>query len=868
MSTIIHNTVRLTVCFAVLTSFASGLFAQDKITAEQEKFFETKIRPVLIRECYSCHSSKSQIKGGLWLDTREGTHAGGDSGPAIVPGDLEESLLFNAINHIDYNMPPRKKLSDEIIEDFRQWIEMGAPDPRVQEIQKVNSTISEADIEQGREFWSFKAPKQADVPTDSSEWAKTDVDRFVVRHLNEKGLKPAADTDPNTFIRRLSFDLIGLPPSPKQIAWFLEKWEQDPDMAVEKVVDALLARDEFGERWGRHWLDVARYAESSGKEMNITYPHAWRYRDYVIDSFNKDKPYDEFLAEQIAGDLLPAKNDREWTEHLIATGFLAIGPKTLTEQNGRQFELDLIDEQLDVTTRVMLGVSVACARCHDHKFDPIPQTDYYALSGIFKSTNTHYGTMSTFQNRRPSNLLILPVDNPSHFDDSISQEELAKLKQELAKAREDLRQAQRERRQARQNSDGGSSAQRSIVSIARLSGLVGALETRIGSYDDDGNPRSYCMGVQSKDEPVNARLLIRGEFDQPSEVIDRGFPQVLTKKQPRIKPRNSGRLEFARWVGSRSNPLTARVMVNRIWLHMFGNGLVRTPENFGATGLPPTHPELLDHLALQFMENDWSVKLVIRELATSRIYRTSSKYNAEAFEVDPENKLVWRMEPRRLDAEVIRDSILKISGELDAARPRGSLVAMVGPAVVRDGEILSPSASKSAQQIGMMNSPMAGRLRDAASRSGNPLVRNLANGARVEIEQKNQSRSIYLPIVRDNIPRSLDVFDFAESSMVIGKRETSNTPGQGLYFLNNPFVIAQSDAMARRLLKEGKSVRERVNQAFLLAYGRSPTKSEMDAVKKFYDEFEMSGRQAEDPVRILSAICQSILASAEFRFVN
>ena len=684
-------------------------------------------------------------------------------------------------------------------------------------------------------------------------------------------MKPSGDADPNTFLRRLSFDLIGLPPSPKQVDWFEKQWKKDKDQAVEKVVDALLDRPEFGERWGRHWLDVARYAESSGKEQNLTYPHAWRYRDYVIDSFNDDKPYDRFVQEQVAGDLLPVKTDEQWAENLVATGFLAIGPKTLTEQNGRQFELDLIDEQIDVTTRVVLGVSVACARCHDHKFDPIPQSDYYALSGIFKSMTTHYGTLNNFQNRRPSNLLIMPVEDLSDFDEKISKKELANLKQQLAEKQQELREMQRERRRARNGSNSDSNPRNAIVRVARLSAEVGSLQSKINAYDEEGNPYTYCMGVQTTDQPVNARLLVRGEFDKPSDEIPRGFPQVISNEPAKIDRDSSGRLELARWMTDESNPLAARVMVNRIWLHMFGNGIVRTPENFGATGQPPTHPELLDYLAVEFMENDWSVKSIIRQIATSRTYRTGSEFNKKSFELDPENKFVWRVEPRRLDAEVIRDSILKISGELDSTRPRASMVAKAGTAIVRDGTLVSPGAisAMSANNSMSMQGNQRGRLRDRMQ-SFQQQIRSAIS----PIDQPVSYRSVYLPIIRDNVPRALEVFDFAESSMVIGKRETSNTPDQGLYFLNNEFVIAQSDAMAQRLARESTNVRDQIKSAFLLAYGRGPTKTELNAVETFYREFEPETssrsrfRARNAHMAKLSAICQSLMASAEFRFVN
>ena len=868
--------IRITISLIFLILWVSLSVAQQenvthkKLTAEQTKFFEEKIRPVLVRECYGCHSTRSQVKGGLWLDTKTGVREGGDSGPAVVPGELDESLLWSAINHQDYKMPPRKKLSSDTIADFRKWIEMGAPDPRVLKVTKVNTTITKADIEEGKHFWSFKKPVSTQPPIVTNEkWPRTDIDRFILNELEQNGLEPCDDAGASTFLRRLSFDLIGLPPSPKQIAWLTRHWDKDREHAIAHVVDSLLAKPEFGERWGRHWLDVARYAESTGKELNLTYPQAWRYRDYVIDSFNNDKPYNQFIQEQIAGDLLPVKSDKQWSENLIATGFLAIGPKTLTEQNGQQFQQDLIDEQIDVATRVVLGVSVACARCHDHKFDPIPQTDYYAMAGIFKSTTTHYGTLNTRQNRRPSNLLVLPVDDLNPFDRKISTKELAQLKSELTEKQAELRDYQRQRRMQRRGSTDNNPAF-SAANVARTSVEVGALQDKIDAYDEDGNPYTYFMGVQSADKPVNARLLIRGEFDKPAQEVKRGLPQVLTDTSEAISSKSSGRLELARWMAGEDNPLTARVMVNRVWQHMFGNGIVRTTEDFGSTGTYPTHPELLDHLAIEFQNNNWSVKQLIREIATSRIYRTDSLFNKKSFEADPENKLVWRVEPRRLEAEVLRDSILKISGQLDSKRPRASLVAEVGSAMIRDGVMISTmGAANPDVDSGMMS--RGRRFRELAMRldpddGGISRRRTVA-----KIDQPVKYRSVYLPVLRDNVTRSMDVFDFAESSMVVGVRESSNTPDQGLYFLNNEWVIAQSDAIASRLMKEKRQTRDRIKLAFLLAYGREATYSELKAAERFYQEFEVPGRaqfKREVSSKKLSALCQAILASAEFRFVN
>ena len=835
-------------CLLILNGM--GMAQDQKLTPNQEAFFETRIRPVLVKECYGCHSSKTgQVRGGLLLDTREGTHVGGDSGPAVVPTSLDDSLLWNAINYEDYRMPPGGKLADDVIDDFRQWIEMGAPDPRDIQVDQVQGTISDADIESGKQFWSFVRPRRPQTPTvERSSWPRTEIDHFVLSKLEAAGLQPSADAKPATLLRRMSFDLVGLPPTPEQARNFSRQWKKDPDEAIASAVDRMLESSAFGERWGRHWLDVARYAESSGKERNMTFPHAWRYRDYVIDSFNEDKPYDRFIKEQIAGDLLPARTDDQWAENLVGTGFLALGPKTLTEQNGRQFNLDLIDEQIDVSTRVVMGVSVACARCHDHKFDPIPQRDYYALAGIFQSTTTHYGTLDTFQNRRPTSLLIYPGENDA-VGKQLSSREMAELKDDLEEKRRELAEAQRARREMRR--DGDSAAARSILSVARASSEFGQALAKFNSYDENGRPLAFVMGVQDADNPVDAYFLVRGEFDKPTERVKRGVPQVLADQPIRIDRRNSGRRELAEWMANEDNPLTARVMVNRIWQHLLGNGIVRTPENFGATGMQPTHPELLDFLAVEFMERGWSVKQLIKQIVTSRIYRTNSEYDVAAFRQDPENKLLWRVDPRRLDAEVIRDSILAVSGQLDRDRPRGSVVSQIGPALVRDGQLL---ASRDPQP-----SMMSGR----SDRNRNPYQAT-------EIDQSVQYRSVYLPIVRDQIARALDVFDFAESSMVIGKRESSNTPDQGLFFLNNPFVLEQSDAMAKRLLREAERPEDQVELAFLLVFGREPTRNERKAAAEFFSTFEggYSRTFRDEHSRKLSAFCQALFASAEFRFVN
>ncbi len=785
-------------------------------TGEELKFFESKIRPVLADYCYKCHSADEKVKGGFTVDTRDGVRHGGDSGPAVVPGDLEKSLLWSAVNwQDDLEMPPKQKLPTSAIADLKKWIEMGAPDPRVAERTVVKTEI---DIEEGKKFWSFQKPEKKSVPpVKDANWAKSDIDRFVQAEREKHGLKPASDAKPEDLLRRLHFDLTGLPPTISEIETFAKEWRMDSARAYGKKVDDLLAGKHFGERWGRHWLDVARYAESTGKDVNMTFPYAWRYRDYVIDSFNEDKPYDRFLKEQIAGDLLKIKSDEDWRENLIATGFLAIGPKGLNEMNPRQFALDLADEQIDATTQAILGLTVSCARCHDHKSDPIPTTDYYALSGIFQSTKTYFGTVNLVINRRATKLLELPVPDETPMT-TISQSEIEALRARLRESEKQFAELRNGRRDPNNQQQ-----------IIRLRRNISQARARINAFDHNGDAKSFAMGVQDYEEPTEPRVYVRGELDKPGQDIPRGFLQVLDHAgTPKTLPKNaSGRLELAEWLTSKENPLTARVMVNRIWSHLFGNGIVTSQNNFGATGQTPTHPELLDHLAVKFMDGEWSVKSLIRELVHTRTYRMGSDFDSQAYEEDPENKFHWRSAPRQLDAESLRDAMLVASGQLDTQRPIGSIVSEAG------------------------DSP-----------------------ARTDLYNRQVSyRSVYLPFVRDALPESLDLFDPADPNIVTGARESTNVPGQALYLMNNPFVIRQADLMAKRLVNEAKTPRERFERAFLLAYGRVATKPEINSAMNFFRSFVPAAeRETKDKDRAgflaLSTFCQSLMASAEFRYLN
>jgi len=808
--------------------------------------FEKKIRPVLVAQCYSCHAADSkEIKGGLALDTRDGIRKGGDSGPAVVPGDVSASLLIAAIRHEDgLEMPPKAKLTDEQIADFVKWIEAGAIDPRE---GKSPVAVAGIDVEQGREFWAFQRPVKTQPPqVKDDSWPLTDVDRFIRAAQEREGLEVVGDAQPRTLVRRLYFDLIGLPPTPEQLNHWTERLSFNPQpqatvarlsesssyspdsksqstqnadasgYGLNELVDHLLKSKQFGERWGRHWLDVARYAESSGKETSFSYPQAWRYRDYVIDTFNADVPFDQFIREQIAGDLLPADNDIQAAEQSVATGFLALGPKSHIERNKKQFEMDLVDEQIDAVTQAFLGLTVACARCHDHKFDPIPQADYYALAGIFRSTETLYGTIPVIQNNNPSELLTLPTGaGMAPGVPEMSPRERERLETQIA----DLRATRVEMVKKKQFA---------TSEFLRNGILLNTLEGKLKAYEADGTPRLLSMGVRDRRTPRDSELFVRGEIEKPGATVPRGFVQVLCSGETPTLSAGSGRLELADWIASADNPLTARVIVNRVWLNLFGRGLVTTPDNFGVSGQPPSHPELLDHLAVTFMQEGWSIKKLIRQLVLSRVYRLDSEFVAASAEKDPDNVLLWRMSPRRLDAEAIRDAMLFTAGRLDLKPPVGSAVAAGGEGYTGGLE------------------------------RGNQLAENRFN-----------CRSVYLPVIRGRAFESLDVFDGVDGSMVTGQREQTTVPSQSLYLLNGPYVLTLATSAAQRLIRDAEEPAARIDLAYQRWFGRLPTATERNAALVFIDSYRQQAAAKKLPnttpeFTAWLTFCQSLWASGEF----
>jgi hypothetical protein len=862
----------------------TGAGDSSVVTADQRDFFEAKIRPVLIKDCFGCHSAQSKdIGGGLVMDTRAGLRRGGDDGVVIVPGNVEGSKLIQAIRYQDKDlqMPPDAQLPDGVVKDFESWVKMGAPDPRDQVATVGAKTY---DTTEARKWWAFqplKKPAAAEVS--NSSWVKQGVDGYVLASLEAKDMKPVGDADKQTLIRRVYFDLIGLPPTPEEVDQFVG--DSSPD-AFEKIVDDLLARPQFGEHWGRHWLDVARYAESTGKDYNVTFPNAWRYRDYVISAFNQDKPYDEFIREQIAGDQMRAGDLKTRMQDVIATGFLAVGPKGLDEMTQRQFDLDLADEQLDATSQAFIALTVSCARCHDHKFDPIMQTDYYAMAGIFLSTKTDYGTVSGLRNNQESELIELPASaeepvvqrNQTPEERQELQSKLAdvtKQYDELLVSRDTTRGGGRLARLSQlgqngqaggQQANGQQNAVQLFLQLRQLLGQKAVLENQLNMYDDEGRPKAFCMGVQDRPVgPVTAMLPIaagqikpgqmkkmpsgfeviadsplffRGEMSDPRERVPRGIPAFLSWSGSTNIPRyQSGRMELANWIASGRNPLTSRVMANRIWYWLFGQGIVFSVDNFGMMGESPSNQQLLDYVATQLLQNGWSVKKTIREIVLSHTYQLADTYDENNYGLDPQNALLWRHSKRRLNAECIRDAMLVSSGQLDLKPLVGSMVAVAG-----DGAIGAGAAYDRVNEEQFVGA------------TGN-------------------YRSVYLPVVRDVVPDSLQVFDYADSSVVTGARETTNVPSQALYLLNNDFVKSQARGLAQRLFvayppgsENQRSMRQdRVNLAFRLALGRGASGFEQSKAVEFFSR--MTADQ-QIGMRAWTDFCLGLYNTAEFRYLN
>ncbi len=797
--------------------------AEAEQPSEQTEFFEKNIRPIFVERCYKCHSAESEkLKGGLRLDSKEGVLNGGETGSAIIPGNPEKSLLMKAIRYVDpdLQMPPKKPLAEQQIKNFETWIKMGAPYPEVQSSKfKVQSSSESASS-----HWAFQPIKNFAPPkVRNRKWPKNEVDQFILAKLEENNLSPVSSADRRTLIRRATFDLIGLPPTPDEIENFLA--DKSPN-AFEKILDRLLASPHYGERWARHWLDVARYADTSGCNSDYPIPAAYKYRNYVIDSFNKDKPYDEFIREQIAGDLLPGKTDAETFEHIIATGYLAISRRFGSRNN--EFHLT-IEDTIDNVGKGILGLTVSCARCHDHKFDPIPTKDYYALYGIFSSTR--YAFPGTEIYRHPKDFVPLATGT--------NVEAVAKYQTDLAELDDEIEKLQ-EKKKALEKPDkddatGEAKVEKpsgEIDSEDKLLKVKAALEdARTRQKKLEAKPPSAEKAYAVSEGKISdAKIQKKGDPGALGETVPRGFLQILGGQKLPAAEQGSGRAELADWLTDPKNPLTARVMVNRIWQHHFGRGIVETVNDFGSRGKAPTHPELLDFLATRFAQSGWSIKKMHKLMMLSQTYQLATTDDAKNLSADANNDLCWRFNRRRLDAEEIRDAMLSVSGSLDATR----------------GEQHPFPAEK-----------------DWRFTQHTPFV---------AVYETNR-RGIYLMQQRIKKQPFLEVFDGADPNATTGVRPVSTTPIQALFMMNDPFAHEQADQLAIRIGLAKTETAQRISYAYRLALGRPASSEEIKMGKEYLRQCAQNLKETNLPKEkqaraALASYCRTLFSSNEFLFVD
>ena len=757
--------------------------------AEDREFFEKRIRPILANNCFACHGPHAgDGQAGLRLDSLDGMVRGGRSGPAIVPGRADQSLLIHAVNHdTTLQMPPKAKLPIADVTDLARWVDAGAywPDASAEAAGRASGERTAARFtEAERSHWAFQPMRDTRPPAGGP----TIVDSFIRAKLADNGLRPAPPTDRRTLIRRATMDLHGLPPTAAEVRAFVE---DESEEAFERVVDRLLASPRYGERWGRHWLDVARYADSNGMDDNIVHGDAWRYRDYVIDAFNSDKPYDRFVREQIAGDVITEWGDADRTDGLVATGFLMLGPKMVGEDDPVKQKLDFADEQLATTSRALLALTIDCARCHDHKFDPIRSEDYYALLGIFASTKT----VLTY--RVTSKLNATALGGPEQ-DRKLSEVE----------------------RRFDYHSDFVTNYNRATTPRQVVEAQQEAHDDALDDYFEIPKAMAVAEG-----EIADLPVMIRGSHLTPGDPAPRGFPAILAGGgQPAIRPGSSGRRELAEWLSADDHPLTARVMVNRIWRWHFGAGIVRTPDNFGTLGDRPDHPELLDWLALRFVEGGWSVKSMHRLMMLSETYRQAVVRTPPPAGVDPENRLLWSANRTRMEAEVLRDSLLSVSDRLDTRMGGKTL-----------------------------------RHRNFTNLNANAYSRD------PELYASNR-RSVYLPVLRSALYEVFAAFDFASPSTSNGRRGETMVAPQALFMLNSDLVREAAARLGRRLGREGAgNDADRIRLAHEIAYSRPPDPEEIGDWTAFLDRYEGASGDRDAAWR---GLCRVLLSSSEFLYIQ
>ncbi len=780
-------------------------------TVEQLRQFETQVRPILDEHCLKCHGSTKQW-GSLRLDSRTAILKGGDSGPAAVAGEPNESLLIRAVRHDDENlkMPQDDKLTDAQIEILSNWVKSGLAFP-------ADSAASKRHRDPNH--WAFISPAEVAIPpVQNAAWPQSDLDRFVLARLEAEGLSPAPKADKRALIRRVTFDLTGLPPAPAEISAFLN--DERPE-AYPELIERLLSSPAYGERWGRHWLDIARYADSNGLDENVAHGNAWRYRDYVVRSFNADKPFDQFIREQLAGDQLEASSEELRNELLTATGFLSIGPKVLAEVNMPKMRMDIVDEQIDTVGRVFLGMTFGCARCHDHKFDPIDTADYYGLAGIFKSTRTMDTYTKVAKWHEHPLKSVEATQMQAEYEAQVAAKKMAI--ETTVKSADEALQASLPDGAIPPESKESQYPEETRTALTKLREELTALEKAPPEL-----PTS--MGV-TEDEIVDVPIHVRGNPSRLGDVVPRHVPAVMKgPEMPGFSGQHSGRRELAEWLVNDHHPLTSRVLVNRVWRWHFGRGLVASADNFGLLGEKPSHPELLDWLAKEFIHRKWSLKEMHRLILLSNTYQQSTLVSSEAATADPDNRLWSRFPVRRLAAEEIRDSLLFVSGQLDTTMG-GSLLKVKNRGYLFDHTSIDTTD---------YNSPR---------------------------------RSLYLPVIRNNVFEMFQLLDFPDPAVPTGDRATTTVAPQALMMMNSDFVMQAADALAGRVLTKESSDSERVKEIYVTCLGREPSDEEisqdLQLIQDTLQTFSSDARSDKDRLTTAwSVACQVVLASSEFVYLQ
>ena len=920
-------------------------------TPEQLEFFESRVRPVLFEKCSACHGEQVQ-SANLKLTTAAGFHKGGESGLVFSETDPSSSRLLAAVRYEgSLKMPPTGKLPADEIEALRRWVEWGAPWPGSETRPAApERAAGELWTQAQVSHWAFQPIEDPEPPdVNATDWVRTPIDRFILARLEERGLAPAPAVDKLTLLRRAKFDLHGLPPTETEIEAFLA--DRTPH-AFARLVDRLLSSPRYGEKWGRHWLDVARYADSTGLDDDIKVPYTWRYRDYVIDALNRDTPFDEFIFEQLAGDTLPPEGEEGVNRRgVIATGFLAVGTKPLVQQDKIKMKYDVVDEQIDTTAKAFMGLTMGCARCHDHKFDPISAKDYYAMASIFAS-------IKDFESLDPSMTvskvhlepLVRPevyrrytdhgkqINNVKQSIKSITDLEMFRFiverrgpqlaeymlaahevdsaggELETVASREHLdcetlglwisylrpgddlrlhlqrwhdanednrvavaREYQRKFRArgldwisklsswrqqidawdgdgefpeapklppgedrffsevalAANASDEGAAAVDGPFSVAKQAldsvlpkaakEQVSGLRARLEQLQSTAPAKPELAYAVRESESVAQRVFLRGNHLNPGEPVPKRFPEILAGDSQEPVASGSGRPELARWLASPDHPLTSRVIANRLWHWHFGQGLVRTPNNFGLMGEQPTHPELLDHLARRLMASGWSLKALHRSIMLSSTYRMRSGISDDAWTKDPANRLWSRFNRRRLTVEELRDSLLAVDGSLDLA--------------------MGGALTESLDSYGFKNAYLH--------------------------PDETVRRTVYLPIYRNRLPSLLTLFNFADPSASIAARAKTSIAPQGLYFMNSEFVHQRARALSAHLLRPdaGRDT-DRIETAYRIALARAPEPQEVAETLQYIAAYPGAGETAEGRVKRWQSLCRMLLASNEFNYVN